>query len=136
MTFLGKIFVMFNVAVSLFMAFAAFALYANGMDWGYDVARPGTQGGLIKEKQDEVKEALGAQYATENAWRSARSDLWSIEEARRDDREFYTKNLQHLRTTAKDGDPAMMVVMVLASMELATTHELPPLACALVKSRS
>jgi hypothetical protein len=112
MTFLGKLFVIFNVAVSLFMAFAAFALYANSVDWGYDAAKPGQQGGIIKEKQDLIKEFQGAQGGVENGWRTARTMLWMAEEARRDDRAFYVNNLEYLRSKAKDGEPAEMVETV------------------------
>ena len=75
MTFLGKLFVMANVAVSLLMAFLAFGLYANGVDWGYDVAKPGQQGGVIKQKQEEIAEAQKMQAPSEAAWKAARAGL-------------------------------------------------------------
>jgi hypothetical protein len=70
MTFLGKLFVMFNVAVSLFMAFAAFGLYVNGVDWGYDVAKPGQAGGVLKERQDELAELRTMITPSEKAYRT------------------------------------------------------------------
>jgi hypothetical protein len=105
MTFLGKLFVMVNVAVSLFMAFAAFGLYANTVDWGYDAAKPGQAGGVIKEKQAEIKEFTTMQGPVENAWKQARTTLADAEQARRDDKAFFASELNHLTSVAQPEVP-------------------------------
>ena len=101
MTFLAKLFVMFNVAASLTMAFLAFALYANGVDWGYDVAKPGTMGGVLKERQDEIAELSRLRDPSEKAYRLEQTRLWAAEDARRADRAFYVAELKHNRSEAK-----------------------------------
>jgi hypothetical protein len=110
MTFLGKLFVMVNVALSLTLAFVAFGLYANSVDWGYDPAKPGQPGGVLKEKQDEIKQLQPVQYPAENTWRQARQKLLASEQYRRDDRAFYAAEFEHLRTKATKDNPARQVV--------------------------
>lgn len=109
MTFLGKLFVMFNVALSLLMAFLAFGLYATGVEWGYDPAKPGQAGGILKEKQDKLKEFQGNQGSVETTWAIVQSNLWTTEEARLKDRVFYAAEFDHLRTKADEANPARVV---------------------------
>lgn len=111
MTFLGKLCVMINVGISLMLAFIALGLYFNGVDWGYDVAKPGTMGGLVKQKQDEIAEVQKMQLPTEGAWKAARPVLWKAEEERADAVEFYVKELKHNRVDAKEGAPARAIVL-------------------------
>src|SRR4051812_44349080 len=109
MTFLGKLFVMANVGISLLMAFLAFGLYANGVDWGYDVAKPGQQGGLIKLKQEEIAETQKAQAPNEAAWKAARASLWKAEEERLNTRAFYVGEIEHNRSKADENNPARAI---------------------------
>jgi hypothetical protein len=112
MTFLGKLFVLFNVAMSLFMAFAAFGLYVNGVDWGYDVAKPNQIGGVLKERQDEIAQLASMQVPSEKAWKAERAKLWAAEDARRADIAFYVKELDHNRNKATpDNAPGRAVVI-------------------------
>src|SRR5262245_46372692 len=104
MTFLGKLFVMVNVAISLGMAFLAVGLYFNGVDWGYDVAKPGTMGGVIKERQDQVKEFQAVQGSSESAWKVSRAALWKAEQERLEAKAFYAAQLKHNREAAKPDD--------------------------------
>jgi len=109
MTFLGKLFVMINVGVSLMLAFAALALYFNGVDWGYDVSKPGQIGGVAAAKKAEIAEIQQTQAYNETAWKEARPVLWKQEEERRKAREFSVKEIDHNRNKAKEGDPARAV---------------------------
>jgi hypothetical protein len=111
MTFLGKAFVMINVAISLLMAFVALGLYFNGTDWGYDVAEPGKQGGLIEMKKKEIAEVQQGLGPSENAWKAARPTLWKAEEERREARAEYVKQLQYNLAKATKTDGAKAVVM-------------------------
>jgi len=112
MTLLGKLFVIFNVSASLLLAFTAFGLYVNSVDFGYDTNKPGEVGGLINEAKDQIAQVQAAQAAAENTWKDARSKLWAAEEDRREDRAFYTSELDHLRNKANEDDPARVVEMV------------------------
>lgn len=119
MTFLGKLFVMVNVGISLTMAFLAFGLYAHGVDWGYDVASPGKQGGVFEERDKEIK-ALSPSIGPSDAnWAKARAELWKAEDERREAREEYVKELKYDRSQAApvgdamdDADKAARTVVV------------------------
>ncbi len=100
MTFLGKLFVLVNVALSLFWCIAAFAVFVGGMDWDYDVAKPGTEGGLYKEKLKEIDEQKKMQYPAENTWRLARARLREAEDDLRGDRKFYASEFAWNRDKA------------------------------------
>jgi len=109
MTFLGKLLVMVNVGVSLVMAYAAVALYFNGVDWGYDKAKPGEVGGLLKQKQAEIAEVQTMQAPNESAWKAARPLLWKQEEERRKARAFFVAKIDHNRNKANQDAPALAV---------------------------
>jgi len=104
MTFLGKLCVMINVGISLMMAFAAVALYFNGVDWGYDVAEPGKAGGVLKQKQDEIKDVGQIQPASEDSWKRARPVLWQVEQERREARAEFVAQLEWNRNTYAEKD--------------------------------
>jgi len=111
MTFLGKLFVMANVGISLLMAFLAFGLYANAIEWGYDAAKPGQAqpGGILKQKQDEIAEVQKMQAPSEAAWKAARAELWKVEEERAKARAFYVGEIVHNRDKAGPDSPARSI---------------------------
>jgi len=104
MTFLGKLCVMINVGISLMMAFAAVTLYFNGVDWGYDVDKPGQPGGVLKQKQDEIKEVGQIQPASEDSWKRARPVLWQVEQERREARAEFVEQLAWNRNSYAEKD--------------------------------
>src|SRR5260370_276925 len=111
MTFVGKFFVMFNVALSLFWAVMAFGLYATSIDWGYDPSKPGTPGGILKTRTDEIKELQALQGPVEASWRAARAELRNREELRRGDRQFYAAQIEYNRDKANETTPVRTVVL-------------------------
>jgi hypothetical protein len=116
MTFAGKLFVLFNVGLSLFWAIAAFALYTNSIDWAPDMSKGADKaGGLIKELTAEIDREKRMQYPVENAWREARSALLEREDRRRQDRDFYAKEIAYNRDKAA---PARMVKLAGGAPEL------------------
>jgi hypothetical protein len=109
MTFVGKLFVMVNVALSLCWAVAAFGLYVTSMDWGYERGKAGTPGGILKEKTDEIKRLQAQQFSVEEGWREARVELRRREDVRRGDRSFYAEQFAHNRDKANAASPARAV---------------------------
>jgi hypothetical protein len=109
MTFAGKLFVMFNVALSLFFAVAAFGLYATSVDWGYNPEKPGTPGGILKEKEAEITKLREQVPNVDNRWREARAELYKREDDRRAARLFFAAQFDHNRTKASPADPVRMV---------------------------
>jgi hypothetical protein len=131
MTFVGKVFVMVNVALSLFFAFFAFGVYSSSIDWGYDAAKPGQAGGILKELQKEIDQLKSMQGPVESSWRKARAELRVREERRSLDRGFYTAEFDFLRTRASAADPAKAVVVlnnqpVIERGQPKLTAEIPP----------
>jgi hypothetical protein len=111
MTFLGKLFVMVNVGLSLLFAGVAFGVYANGIPWAYDVDKPGQPGGILKEKEKQIQELQAGQYSVENSWRTAREALLDAERQRAQARAWYLTQLEFLRTKASGESPGTQVKM-------------------------
>lgn len=109
MTFVGKLFVLVNVGLSLFWAAAAFALYANSIEWGYDPKKPGSPGGLLAEKDKQIKDLQAQQFPLESAWKDARALLRKSDEDRREERQFYTVQFEHNARKAAAGSVARIV---------------------------
>jgi hypothetical protein len=106
MTFAGKIFVMVNVALSLFWVVMAFGLYATSMDWSDKGAKDNQPAGILAAKITEINDLKQLQAPTEESWREARRELRQREEARRADRQFYAAQFMHNRDTATLANPA------------------------------
>jgi len=112
MTLLAKLTILFNVGISLLLAFAALHFYFNGVDWAYDVTKPNQVEGLVKAKKDEIAEVQKIQVPTEGTWKSARPMLWKQEQERRDARAFFVKEMDQSRNKATKDDPARVVVLL------------------------
>lgn len=96
MTYLGKVFALLNLGLSLLLATAAFSTYTTGVDWS-DTAAKGNQpaGKLapLKAELTEISKQLGIAEAN---WKIARAELWRREDQRRADRVWYAEKLRAL----------------------------------------
>ena len=89
MTFIGKLFLMLNLAISLLMAVMAFGLYVGGIDWTDRAAKEGQSAGKLKALQTEINDIAARLPVAEASWKAARADVVARENLRRDER-FYT----------------------------------------------
>src|SRR3954464_4114030 len=105
MTFIGKLFLMLNVALSLAMMAAGMGLYATRTDWTEAPAKAGAPPGVLVRKKAELKDAMDAIPPAENSFKKALGDLETLERQRHVDREFYSKWLEHARTLATPDNP-------------------------------
>jgi hypothetical protein len=117
MTFIGKLFVIVNVTLSLVLAGLAFALYMTGIDWSDNPAKGAKPEGetLVLRKQLEkemgqlgFKGLLQGGEKSQKAarsWEAARVGLWEAEEYRRKLRPEYAKRLQSLIMSKGPGNP-------------------------------
>jgi hypothetical protein len=98
MTFLGKLFVLVNVTLSAVLAFLAFGVYSGSIDWSDNPAKAGQPPGKIVAKKAEITE-LGQQLKlADDTRKMARAVVFSREEQRRGDREWYSRHLRDLYT--------------------------------------
>ena len=116
MTLLGKIFVMFNLAISILMAVAAFELYATNLDYDSETKdksgqpKPPARFTVVLE---QLKEVQKTKAPVEGSWRTASTALEQRQEHRREARAWYDKQMVHERTLAKvPDDPVRMVTLV------------------------
>ena len=86
MTFIGKLFVMINLAISLLMAVTAFGLYASGIDWTDRAAKDGQPEGKLQGLRKEIDDVVARLKLAEGSWKSARADLRAREDVRRIER--------------------------------------------------
>lgn len=108
MTFIGKLFVLVNLAMSLMLATLAFIAYSAGIDWSNNAAKAGQDPGKIVPRKSQMDDLLKAQLPlAEQNWRSARKDLWEREDVRRTDREWYAKQLREV----EEGKGPLQVVV-------------------------
>jgi hypothetical protein len=106
MTWVGKILVLVNLAVSLILAAWALALYTGRVDWSNQ--RPSAERpklGEVYQRRERIQQANG--YAlwdqvvtAENRWRAASRVLPYQEKALADNRTWYAAQLQELRGAA------------------------------------
>jgi hypothetical protein len=102
MTFIGKLFVMLNLGLSLAMATAAFAAYSSGIDWSDKKGAAGQPDGKLVAVKAEITE-LGQQLAlVDQSWRAIRSELLDREQYRLATRDFYAAQLREVYTGSKD----------------------------------
>jgi hypothetical protein len=113
MTLLGKIFVMFNLAVSFMMAVAAFGLYATNLDYDSETRSKTGQPqepARFTAVRKEVEDVLKTKAPVDGSWRNARNALWRRQEDRLATLAWYDKQINHERNLARLPDnPAMMV---------------------------
>jgi hypothetical protein len=100
MTLLGKILVFINVALSFLMLAWAAALYTNRIDWSNNPAKGDQPAGLLKAREDRVKDANASVNLANTRWREAlrgnekdkrpgHEGLLAWEKRRADDRVWY-----------------------------------------------
>lgn len=108
MTFLGKLFVMVNLVISLMMATVAMGLYSSSIDWTERAAKGGdpSTAGLAGQRKSQLKQDLEAAPAVEAGWRDSVKVLLDLEEKRQQLQKFYTAELVHTRSQATEADPA------------------------------
>jgi len=102
MTLVGKLFVLFNLVLSLMMATVAFGLYATGIDWSNNKAKAGQPGGKLSDVEEEIKQLQQALYVAESGYRSNRIPVFKREDTRRSDHEWYAAQLRFLNSTDLD----------------------------------
>jgi hypothetical protein len=119
MTFLGKLLVLINLALSLLMATIAFGVYAHNVHYP-DKAGGGKAPARLAELKDEAQRLQSAVLPTAvqgktvpgpavTSWRDARRTLLFQEEVRRGDRAWYAAHMRHLYTGATRDNPVRAV---------------------------
>lgn len=106
MTFLGKVFVMVNLVISLMMATVAMGLYASNID------RSDKKGGdtpAVAQRKTALKEATDSIAPVEQGWSEANAELTRREGNRQEDQAWYAAELEHNRTKANKDNPARAV---------------------------
>ncbi len=78
MTFIGKLFVMINLAISLLMAVTAFGLYASGIDWTDRAAKEGQPEGKMQGLRKEIDDVVARLSLAEGSWKAARQEVRKI----------------------------------------------------------
>lgn len=108
MTFIGKLFVMLNLALSLLMAGLAFGLYMTGIDWSDNPAKQGRPEGqslVLRKKLEKELGQLGFRSVLKGAdspqgvarsWEAARISFAQAEDLRTKYRPEYATRLQRL----------------------------------------
>lgn len=112
MTIFGKVLVFINVAISLMMATWAMAVYTNRVDWSNVAAKEaeGRPAGLLKERQDQVRQLWGQYVPAARSQAAAQGQLAYQEPLRAGDRDFYAQEMYHLWAGATKAKPARAVV--------------------------
>jgi hypothetical protein len=109
MTKLGKTLLYLNLVFSLMMAFMAYGLYHNRIDWSNNKGKePQFEGELVR-RAAQVSDLSKGFPPAESAWRDASEGLAAQEKVRKDDEVWYYKEMEHLRDGAKETDPARTV---------------------------
>jgi hypothetical protein len=99
MTFVGKLFVMVNLAFSVMMAGAALGLYTTGLDYGPETKKDTTpkEPARITALRTQINDAISTIPAVQGSWRTSRAQLLRDEEQRTKNRQFYDVQLALLR---------------------------------------
>jgi hypothetical protein len=112
MTQFGKLLVLFTLAVSLLMMGFALAVWTNRIDWSDRPPKDGDPGGLLNQREAEVKRLWGELRLAESAWRLSHETLQRDEAQRVQDRAWYRAELAHLEQGATLNKPCRAVVFV------------------------
>src|SRR3954453_19711881 len=96
MTFLGKLFVMLNLALSLMLGATAFGVFTSGVDFSDTPAKGSVPAGKLLPVKTDLDETLKQMPIAETSWQTARSELLAREDKRRDERDWYAKELRKL----------------------------------------
>jgi hypothetical protein len=113
MTFVGKLFVLLNVAVSFVMAFVAFGLYATGLDYDSETKGKGSAQppARLTALKNEITTVVSTIPAVEGGWRAAHNELLLREEQRKYDHVWFDKQMAFARTAATAANPVRAVVI-------------------------
>ncbi len=106
MTFIGKLLVFLNLALSLILATVAFGLYANRLDWTSTPAKGDQLAGLLAEREQEYKDVCSyglrpAQLRKATAFAS----LTAVESRRPEEKKWYATQLVFVDKGATDANP-------------------------------
>src|SRR5262245_55446132 len=104
MTFIGKLFVMVNVAVSLMLMVAGLGLYATRVDWTDGPAKGGAAAGVMFTKKAALKDTQETIRPAEVTWSTSYGYLFTQEKNRYANRQFFSDVLAHNRTKANPAD--------------------------------
>src|ERR1019366_6927576 len=78
MTFIGKLFVMINLALSLLMAGTAFGLYVSAIDLTDRPAKDGQPEGKLLTLRKGIDDVLARLPLAEGSWKAARQEVRKI----------------------------------------------------------
>ena len=142
MTFIGKLFVMINLAISLLMAATAFGLYVSGIDWTDRAAKEGQAEGKLLSLRKGIDDVLARLPLAENSLKAARQEvrevkkfvdgkaetekikgLLVIEDERRDERDWTDKEMRKL---AGGKEPVFVVDSVASAANPAARPVMAP----------
>jgi hypothetical protein len=135
MTWLGKVLVLFNLALSLMLMIWALMLFTNRVDWSDQRGKDGRPDGELVRRQAQTKELWDAIPVAEYAWRKNRDTLVLLEEGTPPDRKdgrlanlaWYEAEKRHLRTGAvPDANNSARAVEFLVKDGKDKTRELIP----------
>jgi hypothetical protein len=110
MTVLGKLLVLVNVFISVFLATWAFGVWTNRIDWSNAKGGPDKVAGEFARRDALLTTLYAAVPPAEAAWQAERSELFDQEHRRAEDRAWYQAQLDHLRGKATAADPARTLV--------------------------
>ncbi len=96
MTFIGKLFVLVNLALSLILATAAFGVYSSSIDWSDNKGKSGQPDGRLVAVKAEIAELGKLLNQAEADWQEVRNELLQREQARRASRDVYADQLAAL----------------------------------------
>jgi hypothetical protein len=111
MTFLGKIVVLVNVVVCVVLLGMTAAVVGGRVDWSSAKPAEGKPAGVLAQRDARFKELCGALVAAENRFRTARQQLYLVENQRPLDRQWYDKEIAEL-LSGKDGNTKTQVKFV------------------------
>jgi hypothetical protein len=135
MTFVGKLFVLVNLAFSAIMAVAAVGFYTTGMDYGPETKKDAQPKPPVRvtDLQKEIADVLATLPAVEGSWSASRTDLVREEEQRTKNRQAYDVELALLHSgPAMDKDQQVRAVKMTPEhlAELNPTTGLPVMEAA------
>jgi hypothetical protein len=113
MTFVGKLFVMVNLAISFIMAVTAFGLYVTNLDYDAESRKSTTPQPPAKytAAQKEIEGLRNSIPAVKGSWRVAYNSLLDRDDQRRQDKQWYDKELAFARNMATADNPVKEVVL-------------------------
>jgi hypothetical protein len=96
MTLLGKLFVMFNLVLSLMLGATAFGVFSSGLDFSDTPAKGSQPAGKLLPVKTDLDETLKQMPIVETSWQTARTELLAREDKRRLERDWYATELRKL----------------------------------------